>query len=300
MCKGAARRHGVSAIASRSLLLASPFLLLFSAGAAAAQATSYADSAKRFSVLVPQGWTTLDSGLQGVRISGDGLAFVIRPSTREAPEEELAALVQHLSGTWRGLREMDRRYISSKDQHGIWAEFDGTDSTGASGRVRVLGIRGGGVTAGVIVNGERSTYLRERGAIEAVLSTLRLGTNPPVVIVTPAPAMVSARSDSTVPGTTAAEDEPEVTIGLIVRDVSAADDIATPLDEGVIVDRVAIGSSADKAGIRAGDIILQINHASIEEAADFNSTIADHAVGDVLELLITRNGRKRPVQVRVE
>jgi serine protease DegQ len=56
----------------------------------------------------------------------------------------------------------------------------------------------------------------------------------------------------------------------------------------VVVNKVQPGSSAARAGIQAGDVILEVNRATIDSVSRFNQTFAA-ARGRVL-LLIYRRG----------
>ena len=50
------------------------------------------------------------------------------------------------------------------------------------------------------------------------------------------------------------------------------------------------GGAADKAGIKAGDRIVSADGKEIGTAADLKSVIESHSVGDLLKLVIERNG----------
>ena len=273
--------------------------ILLSPGAISAQGTLYTDPLKRFTVQVPEGWTTQDLGDQGAVLSGSGLSLLITPLTGlGTPQEVVANLVAGVR--WRNLEEIDRREIAIAGQSAAWIIFQGTDSTGRPGTIRVLGMRGGGVTAGVVINGEHANYMAQRGTIEAILVTLRLGTNPPIVLgrsvggdstsanVTPPPPRVPA--------------SPRVGIGVEVRDINDDDVQELDLDDerGALVEDVTTGGPADRAGIQPSDVILQVDRTAVESAADFERVLGDHRAGDSVELLVTRHGRNKPVILRVE
>jgi membrane-associated protease RseP (regulator of RpoE activity) len=202
---------------------------------------------------------------------------------------------------WENLQEIDRQEMSIDGQPAAWVIFDGTGSDGKPVRIRVLGMQGGGVTVGVVISGERSVYNAERGTIEAVLVTLRLGTNPPSAYRTYA----TVQPDTAAAGGAAASSRPtpgQPSLGLRVRDITDADpqQVDPNGDNGILVDQVQSGSPADQAGIRRGDVILELDRTGVDAAADFQRLLSRHRAGDTVELLIERNGRKRPVSVRVE
>jgi S1-C subfamily serine protease len=81
--------------------------------------------------------------------------------------------------------------------------------------------------------------------------------------------------------------------------------------EGVFVLRVAPGSSADKAGLKAarisrdgeivgGDVIISVNGKSIASVARLLVTLDDYRVGDTVRLGVKRDGKLIEIRVRLE
>lgn len=66
--------------------------------------------------------------------------------------------------------------------------------------------------------------------------------------------------------------------------------ISLPTDEGFLVTSVQRGGPADKAGLRAGDVIVVINGQSISDGVDFQGL--DLRVGDKVTMEVYRNKRK--------
>ncbi|HJR45941.1 MAG TPA: trypsin-like peptidase domain-containing protein [Actinomycetota bacterium] len=62
---------------------------------------------------------------------------------------------------------------------------------------------------------------------------------------------------------------------------------------GIEVVEVVPGSPADRAGLRPEDIILEIDGAPVEDAADLQRRMVDSAIGKPLELKLFRNGEVR-------
>ena len=62
---------------------------------------------------------------------------------------------------------------------------------------------------------------------------------------------------------------------------------------GIEVVEVVPGSPADRAGLRTEDIILEIDGAPVEDAADLQRRMVDSAIGRPLELKVYRNGELR-------
>lgn len=59
---------------------------------------------------------------------------------------------------------------------------------------------------------------------------------------------------------------------------------------GVLVSTVDPESPADKAGLKAGDVIVSVDGAKVQSARDIGRMIADHKGGDQVRLEIIRNG----------
>jgi membrane-associated protease RseP (regulator of RpoE activity) len=73
-----------------------------------------------------------------------------------------------------------------------------------------------------------------------------------------------------------------------------------PRDAGVLVAGVASGSPAEKAGLRAGDIITRAGGEHVETAADLARAVRHAKTGDSPELEISRDRAATHVTVKVE
>lgn len=62
--------------------------------------------------------------------------------------------------------------------------------------------------------------------------------------------------------------------------------------EGVMIAGVREGSPAEKAGMAAGDILVQIGDAEIKNIYDFTYALQDHKPGDVVLIAVLRNGER--------
>ncbi len=63
-------------------------------------------------------------------------------------------------------------------------------------------------------------------------------------------------------------------------------------DKGVIVSAVQPGSPADLAGIRRGDIILEVNQEPVDSTKEVKKQIAEAGEKDSLLLLVNRGNGK--------
>jgi len=88
------------------------------------------------------------------------------------------------------------------------------------------------------------------------------------------------------------QENPFKGISVIDLDVSLAKQIgADPDDKGVVVYKIEQGSPAETAGLRKGDLIMEIEKQKINNAADFQKLIQKISRPDVL-VLLNRGGKK--------
>ena len=78
-------------------------------------------------------------------------------------------------------------------------------------------------------------------------------------------------------------------IGVMVSDVGE-ESTKYGLPEGAAVVSVTEGGPAEKAGIKANDIITEVNGKAISGKSDLSAVISEHAAGDKLTLSIYRQG----------
>ena len=72
------------------------------------------------------------------------------------------------------------------------------------------------------------------------------------------------------------------------------------MDRGVIVYGVMEDAPADKAGMQRGDVILEIDGTKITETIQVQSLITRKRVGDVVKLIIYRDGGELEIMVELE
>ena len=80
-------------------------------------------------------------------------------------------------------------------------------------------------------------------------------------------------------------------------DANIAQQFNLPVESGVLVRAVQPNSPAEKAGIKAGDIIIKIDTTDVTSVEDLISATRLHKVGDVVTVTINRNGSDRTVRV---
>ena len=70
-------------------------------------------------------------------------------------------------------------------------------------------------------------------------------------------------------------------------------------DAGVLVTKVFPGDPAEKAGIRAKDIILAVNDKKVDSSRELSLTIAESAVGQKTQLLVLRDGAEKTFAIEL-
>jgi serine protease Do len=91
-------------------------------------------------------------------------------------------------------------------------------------------------------------------------------------------------------------------IGVAVRDLdeAAARKSGVRNSMGAVVTRVGEGSPAAKAGVTAGDVITKLNGQQVKDAYDMMKTTASLPIGQVVDVLLWRDGKFYVGKVRVE
>ncbi|MBR2215223.1 MAG: trypsin-like peptidase domain-containing protein [Selenomonadaceae bacterium] len=72
------------------------------------------------------------------------------------------------------------------------------------------------------------------------------------------------------------------------------------IDKGVYVFQVALTAPAGKAGLQRGDIILKVDDKEVNSVSDVRNAVADHAVGDTVKVLYSRDGQEKTVNIVLE
>ena len=81
--------------------------------------------------------------------------------------------------------------------------------------------------------------------------------------------------------------------------VERAESLGLVNARGVLVEDVAHGSPAERAGIKPGDIVVSINGMALESATQLRNAIALLRVGQTVELRVWHKGIIRPVPVSI-
>ncbi len=87
-----------------------------------------------------------------------------------------------------------------------------------------------------------------------------------------------------------------VAFKIIGRDVA----LLNSVPQGAYVQSVVSGSSAQKAGIKPGDIIIEVDNQKLEEKTDLAKIVAGKKVGDTVQLTVWRDGKKVSLTAKLE
>ncbi len=90
-------------------------------------------------------------------------------------------------------------------------------------------------------------------------------------------------------------------LGVVIQDLSEelAGYYGIKSKKGVIITEAVPDDPADKAGIKAEDIILKVNGRKVETSRDLTKMIAGTSVGKKIKILVLRKGEKKEFTVKI-
>ncbi|HZV71980.1 MAG TPA: trypsin-like peptidase domain-containing protein [Saprospiraceae bacterium] len=90
-------------------------------------------------------------------------------------------------------------------------------------------------------------------------------------------------------------------LGVVIRplDNTSAEDAGLDEVSGVVIERVNDESAADAGGLRAGDIIVNIDGKKIVSSPDFMGIIGQHRPGDMINVNYYREGKIRQSKIKL-
>jgi serine protease Do len=91
-------------------------------------------------------------------------------------------------------------------------------------------------------------------------------------------------------------------LGVYIDDLSEglAEYFGVPDGEGALVEDVVEGSPAEKAGIRAGDVIIRVGDERVGDAEELKEAISEMEAGKPTAVAVWRNGKQQTLQATIE
>jgi len=91
-------------------------------------------------------------------------------------------------------------------------------------------------------------------------------------------------------------------MGLTLMDLNEqlAEYFGAPKGQGLLVQEVEEGSSAAKAGVKAGDVLMRIGTRSIENMNDVSRAFRKYDEGEKVEIEVLRKGSKKTMSFEIE
>ena len=109
---------------------------------------------------------------------------------------------------------------------------------------------------------------------------------------------------STAPDDTPAKNNPDTAakgpvLGVSIRDLSVAEQRQLDIKGGVLIQEVRRGGSAAQARMMPGDVIVQLNNTTIQNANQFVETVSTLKQGTVARVVIIRQGQRAIIGMRI-
>ena len=89
-------------------------------------------------------------------------------------------------------------------------------------------------------------------------------------------------------------------VNIVTLTPDVADNLGAKDAQGALVSQVVDGSAAEKAGIKAGDIITAVNGQAIKSSAELRNRIGLMRVGENVDLSVIRDGKARHMNAVVQ
>ena len=219
----------------------------------------------------------------------NGIGFAIPIKMAESAINELRA-TGHVTRARLGV------YITEVDQETMQA-LGLKDKRGALVRqvengsaADKAGIKPGDVV--VSVDGKPIEHVHE---LPMMIASHRPGDKVVVGLIRDGKSLTKTVAVEKMPETEAAKDESQqapVRLGLALStlDADTAASLQTDAKEGVVVQQVAPGSPAQRAGIQRGDVIFSVNRTPVKSVKQFMKMAEGFKDGDDLQMLLDRHG----------
>ena len=90
-------------------------------------------------------------------------------------------------------------------------------------------------------------------------------------------------------------------LGINIQDLDSeyADSLGINITQGVVVERLVDGGSAQYAGLQAKDVITKVNDRSVNSVPELQEIIGRSKVGDTVTLTANRKGQTKQIEVKL-
>lgn len=90
-------------------------------------------------------------------------------------------------------------------------------------------------------------------------------------------------------------------LGIIIQDLTPDIAKALGLDQmqGAVVREVEAGSNAEKAGIKAGDVVIEFNGRPLRDSSDLRNRVGLVPLGETVDMTLLRDGKRVAVRARL-
>lgn len=89
-------------------------------------------------------------------------------------------------------------------------------------------------------------------------------------------------------------------LGIRYRFISRDVALMNEVPQGAYIQEVVLGSAADKAGIKEGDIVTKVDGKNVDSESKISEAISSKKTGDKLDLTIWNNGKERQITATLE
>ena len=170
----------------------------------------------------------------------------------------------------------------------VIVSFDGKSIEDSDDLVRAVGraLPGSAATVGLIRDGEQKSLSVNVGRMKN--RSASFGAMPFIMTPRPMPRMMGFTGGRM--------------FGLTLETLNdqLGEYFGAPDNEGVLVKEVERKSVGEKAGFKAGDVIVRAGKRTVEEINDIEREISRHDGGDKVEVEVLRKGAKKTLSVEVE
>ncbi|MAV90837.1 MAG: serine protease MucD [Bdellovibrionaceae bacterium] len=88
-------------------------------------------------------------------------------------------------------------------------------------------------------------------------------------------------------------------VGLQELDPQWAEQLGLKDGSGALITQVMDGSAADKAGVKAYDVITKFNNEEVEDPGDLSRAVAKTKIGQQVNMELIRDGKKKTLKVKI-